>query len=154
MLLNFSITLMFTCPLLSCCKISSPFKENDNVAVFQFPFHIFVSLANLWFIILRTRSCPDLCPLIRRRLLALGILIPGFIRSLPMLAVYDVVYSLPVGSASSDFLFIPHISLVVLLESFLVYWIFYRVFMRTTIYLITVRTVCSLSFILVLYYKS
>jgi len=68
-------------------------------------------LANLWFIrlqgqfpILRTSSYSDLYPLIRPlgRLLALDkgrILIPGFIRSLPMLAVYDVVHSLPLGGA-------------------------------------------------------
>ena len=33
---------VFTCPLLSRCKISSPFRENNNVVVFLFPFHIFM----------------------------------------------------------------------------------------------------------------
>ena len=70
--------------------------------VFPFPFHIFMPLANLWFIrlqgqfpILRTRSCLDLQPLIHLpgRPLGLGrgrILIPGFIRSPPTLAVQVV----------------------------------------------------------------
>ena len=31
------ITMVFTCLLLSWCKMSSPFKENNNVAVFPFP---------------------------------------------------------------------------------------------------------------------
>ena len=72
---------------------------------------------NLWFIrlqgqfpILRTRSCPDLYPLIRppRRSLALGrgrILIPGFIRSPPTLAVCEVAHSLPLGGADRVFAF-------------------------------------------------
>ena len=66
--LKCSINMVFTCPLLSLCKISSPFRENKNMVVFPFPFHIFMPLANLWFIrlpILRTRSCPDLYPFIR-----------------------------------------------------------------------------------------
>ena len=79
----------FTCPLLSWCKISSPIKENNNVILFLFPFHIIMSLANLWFIhlqgyfqILMTMHCPGLWMLIRpsRRPLVLGtgrILIPS-----------------------------------------------------------------------------
>ena len=50
------------------------FRKNNNLVVFQIPFHIFMPLANLWLIrlreqfpILRTRSCPDLYPLIRFR---------------------------------------------------------------------------------------
>ena len=43
----------FTSPLLSWCTISSLFKENNNVVVLPFPFHIFIPLANLWFIRLR-----------------------------------------------------------------------------------------------------
>ena len=82
--------------------------QNNNVTVFQCPFHIFMSFANLWLIrlqgqfpILGTRSFPDLYPLIRPPL-AFGrerILIPGFIRSPPTLAVYDIVHSLPLGGA-------------------------------------------------------
>jgi hypothetical protein len=70
--LKCSITMVFTCPLLSWCKMSSHFRENNNVVVFPIPFHIFMPLANLWLIrlqrqfsILRTRSCPDPYPLIR-----------------------------------------------------------------------------------------
>ena len=33
-------------------KFPSPYRENNNVVVFQFSFHIFVLLANLWFICL------------------------------------------------------------------------------------------------------
>ena len=91
----------------------SLFRENNNVVVFPIPFHIFMPLANLWLIrlrgqfsILRTRSCPDLYPLIRppKRPLALGrgrILIPGFVRSPPTLAVQDVAHSLPRGGVGS-----------------------------------------------------
>ena len=107
--LNCSSTMV--CTLLSWCEISNHFKENNNLVVFPFPFHIFMPLTNLWFIrlqgycpILRTRSSLDLYPLIRppKRRLALGrgrILIPGFIRSPPTLAVYDVAHSLPLGGA-------------------------------------------------------
>ena len=49
MLLKYSITVMFTCPILSWCKISNPLRENNNVVVLPFPFHIFMSLANLYF---------------------------------------------------------------------------------------------------------
>ena len=48
--LKCSITMIFTCPLLSWCKISSPFRENSNVVVFPLPFHIFMPLTNMWFI--------------------------------------------------------------------------------------------------------
>ena len=94
-----SITMVFTCPLLFWCKVSSPLKENFNVVIiFPFPFHIFMPFANLWIIrlqeyfpILRTRSCTDLYPLIRPlgRPLALGKgrIIPRFNRSPPTLAV-------------------------------------------------------------------
>ena len=69
--------------------LSSPFRENNNEEVFPFPSHIFMPLANLWFIrhqglfpILRTRNCSDLYPLIHfpGNPLAFGrgrILIPG-----------------------------------------------------------------------------
>jgi hypothetical protein len=95
----------------------SPFRENNNVIVFPISFHIFMPLANLWLIhlqgqfpILRTRSCPDLYPLIHppKRPLTLGrerILIPGFIRSPPTLAVYDVARSLPRGGVGRGFPF-------------------------------------------------
>ena len=85
----------------------SSFWENNNVVVFPFPSHIFMSLANLWLICLkgqfpipRKRSCPDLYPLIRppKRPLTLArarILISGFVRSPATLAVYDVAHSLP-----------------------------------------------------------
>ena len=63
--------MVFNCPLLSLCKTSSPFRENNNV-VFQFPFHVFLPLAKLCFIhlqghfpILRSISCPVLYPIIR-----------------------------------------------------------------------------------------
>ena len=96
MLLKCSITMVFTCPLLSSCNILNLF-------------HIFISLPNLWFIrlqgyfpILWTRSFTDIYPLIRppRRLLALdrGIIrIPGFIRSPISLAVYGVAQYLLLG---------------------------------------------------------
>ena len=73
--------------------------------------------ANLWFIhlqgwfsILRSGSCPDLYPLIRppRRSLALGrwrILIPGFIHLPPLLAVYNIFHSLPLGGTGRGFPF-------------------------------------------------
>ena len=47
--LKCSITMVFTCPLLSLCEISISFREN-NVAVFPFPFHISMPLANFRFI--------------------------------------------------------------------------------------------------------
>ena len=34
--LKCSITIVFTCPRLSWCKISSPFRENNNVVILQF----------------------------------------------------------------------------------------------------------------------
>ena len=85
--------------------------------VFLFSFHIFMPLANLfirlqgYFPILSTRSFPDVYPLIRppRRPLTLDtgrILIPKFIRSCPMLAVYDLAHSLPLGGVGRDFPFI------------------------------------------------
>ena len=40
MLLKCAITVVITSPRLSLCKISSPFRENNNVVVFPFPFHI------------------------------------------------------------------------------------------------------------------
>ena len=91
--------------------------KKNNVVVFPFPFHIFMPLANLSFILLqgefsivRIRSFPDLYPLIYppRRSLALDrgrILIPGFIRSPPTLAVYDVAYSPLLGGIGRDFPF-------------------------------------------------
>ena len=42
--LEMSITMVFTCLLLSC-QISIPFRENSNVVLFQSPFHILLSLA-------------------------------------------------------------------------------------------------------------
>ena len=50
MLLNCSITMVFSCPLLSWCEISSPFRDNNKVVVFPFLFHIFMPLPKLWFI--------------------------------------------------------------------------------------------------------
>ena len=81
MLLKGSIIMAFTCPLLSWCKSSSPFRENNNVIVFPFPFHIFRQLANLRF----TRSCALRKSRCNGRL---RILIPGFIRSPRKLTVY------------------------------------------------------------------
>ena len=109
--------MVITCPLLSCCTISSPFWENNNVVVFPFPFHISMPLANLWimrlkgyFLILRAKSCSDLYPLNRlpRRTLALGrgrIPIPGSIWFAPALAVYYVAHSILLGGAGGDFPF-------------------------------------------------
>ena len=80
MLLKQFISMVFTCPLLSGCKISSPFRENNNL-VYPFPFRIFMPLANLLFIHIQSQfpiprkiSCPDIYPLTRppRRQLALG----------------------------------------------------------------------------------
>ena len=107
----------FNLPSSFLCKISTPFKENNSVAVFQFTFHIFVPLAHLWFIrlqgyfsILRARRCSDLYLLIRppRRVLVFGreiIDISGFIRSPPKSAVY-IAHSLPLGGVGRDFTFI------------------------------------------------
>ena len=75
---------------------------------------------------LKTRSFPDLYPLIRppRRPLALGtgrIFIQGSVRSPPKLAVYDIAYCLPLEGAGRKFPFIEgeaqgtaHTSLVLL----------------------------------------
>ena len=116
MLLRYSITVMFTCPLLSSFTILISFMKN-NVVVFPFPFHIFMPLINLClfrlqaeFPILRTRSFPEYYTLIRlpRRLLALDrwrTLIPGLIRSPPMLAVYWVAHSLLLGGVVMNYLF-------------------------------------------------
>ena len=49
-LLKYFITMVFTCHLFSWCKVSSPLRGNNNVVVFPFPFHVFMPLANLWFI--------------------------------------------------------------------------------------------------------
>ena len=48
-LLKYTITMVFSWPLLSWCKFLSPFKENNNMVVFPIPFQIFVPLAYLWF---------------------------------------------------------------------------------------------------------
>ena len=114
MLVKCSITMVFTCPLLSFCKIKSSFRECNNVVVFPFSFHTFtpedylfsshyshllysiIFLAILWLIrfqrylpILRTRSYSDLYSLIHppRMPLEIGrrILIQGFIQSTPTL---------------------------------------------------------------------
>ena len=61
-LLKYSIIMVFTCPLLSWSKISSHFRENNNVIVFPFPFHISMSLAKLRFISLQG-SFPILKPI-------------------------------------------------------------------------------------------
>ena len=50
MLLKCSITMVFTCPLFSWCQISSLIRKNNNVLFLQFPFHISMPLAELWFI--------------------------------------------------------------------------------------------------------
>jgi hypothetical protein len=42
------VTMVFICPLLSSCKMSSIFRENNNVVVFPFPLHMFMPLANLY----------------------------------------------------------------------------------------------------------
>ena len=96
---------MFTCSLLFKSKIPSPFRENNNMVVFPFPFLIFMSLANLWLIclqkefpILRARSFADLYPIIfpPRRPMVLGrgwTFIPGLIRSPPTLVIFGVAHS-------------------------------------------------------------
>ena len=86
------------------------FRENNNVVVFSFPFHML--LANLWFFrlqgqftFLRT-SFPVLYPLIHPLILGRErILIPEFIRSPPLLTVYDVAHSLPLGDIDRVFSF-------------------------------------------------
>ena len=100
---------VFTCPLLPWCKISSPFKQNNNVAVLPFPFHIVIPFVRMWFVriwgyfpILMTSSFPDLYPLIRPHIRSLAlcrgrILIPGFVQSPHRLAVYGVAHYLPLG---------------------------------------------------------
>ena len=94
----------------------SPFRENGNVVIVPFPFHICMPLANLWLIRLqgqfpiRRTSSHDLYPLIRppKRPLALGrgrMFMPGFVRSPPTLAVYNVAHSLPRGGVGRGFPF-------------------------------------------------
>jgi hypothetical protein len=109
-----SLTIVSTFSLLSWCKIS---LQGNNVAVYPFLLHIFMPLANLWFIrlqgyfpILRT-SFTDLYPLIRppRRPLALNrerIVIPGFIRFPPTLAVFNFSHFIPLGDVHEIFPFI------------------------------------------------
>ena len=87
------------------------------MVIFPIPFHIFMSLVNLWLIrlhgkfpILRARCCPDLYLLIHplKRPLVLGrgkILIPEFVQSPPTLAVYDTGHSLPQGGVGRGFPF-------------------------------------------------
>ena len=82
----------------------SSFRENSNVIVFPFPFHIPLQGR---LPIVKTRSCPDLYPFIRppRRPLVLGrgrILIPWFIRFPPRLSVFDFAHSLPLGGKISE----------------------------------------------------
>ena len=108
--LKCSITMIFICPLLPWCQISSPFRENNNVVVFPFFFHIIIPLANLWFICLPIlgTSFPDIYPLTLApgRPLALGrgrILNPRFIRSHPTLAVYDGAHFFPQGGVGRGF---------------------------------------------------
>ena len=96
--------MVFTCSLLSWSKISSPFRENNTAS---FP-HL-MPLANLW-IILRTRSFPDLYPLVRssRRPFVFGrgrILVLEFMRSPATLAIYGIAHSIPLGGVDRDFPF-------------------------------------------------
>jgi hypothetical protein len=106
MFLLCSITLVFTCPLLSWCKISSLFRENINVVVFSFPLHILISLANMvhlhsWIVShSKDKKFLYLYPIIGppRRSLVLGrgrFLIREHIQYPPTLAVYCVAHSLP-----------------------------------------------------------
>jgi hypothetical protein len=96
--------------------VKFPFRENSNTVVFSFPFHIFMPLANLWFISLQgsfpilMTSCPDFYVLIRSpsslSVISIGrILIPGFICSPPTLAVVDVTHYIPLGNVGRDFPF-------------------------------------------------
>ena len=110
MLLKCSITTVFSCLLLSWRKISSPFRENSNVVVFLFSFHIFMPLTNLWFIICFQGqiSHPQENKLPWDLPITLGgrrFLIPKFIRSPSTLAIYDTAYSLPLGGVDRYFLF-------------------------------------------------
>ena len=78
-----------------------PFRENSNVVVFQFSFHILMSLANLQFIrlqgqlpILKTRSFQTSIrsSALREDLGRGRILIPRFIRSPPTLAILPTFF--------------------------------------------------------------
>ena len=118
MLLKCSISMVLIWSLLPWCKISNPFRKNNNVVVLVlwFPFHIFEPLANFSFIrfqgqfsILR-KSFPDLYPFIRppRMSLSLGggrILIAEFIRCPTTLAVYDLTHCLPPAGVCRSFSF-------------------------------------------------
>ena len=44
------LAMVFPCPHISWCKMSSPFRQNNNLVVFPFPFHIYIPLVNFWFI--------------------------------------------------------------------------------------------------------
>ena len=110
--LKCSITMVFACPLLSWCKIWSPFRENKNIIGFPVPFPYLHAVGQLVVhppsrIVShpRTRSFRDLYLLIHppRRPFAIfrgRILPPGFIRSPPTLAVNDVSHFLPLGGTS------------------------------------------------------
>ena len=104
----------FTCPLLSWCKISNPFREKINDVVFHFlstsscswptygssPFKD--SFPSWGQEVSLTYTRPPRRPLHYFR----GwIFILGFIRSPPRLVVYDVAHSLPLGLVNRDFLF-------------------------------------------------
>ena len=116
MLWKCPITMVFTYFLPSWCKFSTSFRGKNTVVVSRFTFHIFIPLGNYGSspfknsFLLRTKSCPDLYLPIRspRRPSALGrgkLLIPLLIRSPPMLAVYDVAHSLPLGVVGMNFSF-------------------------------------------------
>ena len=90
------------------CKISSPFRKNNNVVVLPFPFHFSCHWPTLvhQFPILRTISYPLIRP--PKRPLALDrrkIFIPGFIRSPPTLAVCSIAHSLPPEGVGRDYPF-------------------------------------------------
>ena len=91
----------------SWCKISSPFMENNNVVISPYLFHIFMPLANLWFIYLKDRMLPWPLPVRppSEKPLALArgrIFISGCIRSPPTLTVKDIVNSLSLGGVGKE----------------------------------------------------
>ena len=109
MLLKCSITMIFTCPLLPWCEISSPFKEtNPHLhAVGQFMVHPPSRIISHP----KGKKFPWPLPAYSssEKALALGvgrILIPRFIQSPPNLAVYWVAHFLPLGGVDRDFPFI------------------------------------------------
>ena len=111
--LNCSLAMVFTCPLLSLCKIPSTFRENVMWYYCRFLAHhhavgeLAVHPPSRIVFHPKDKKLPCTLPALRRTL-ALGrgrILIPGFIRSLPTSAACDVSHCLLLGDVDMNFPF-------------------------------------------------